>query len=44
MKQKQYCNKPNKDFNNGPHEKNYLKQIGILTHKFVPGKSTEIEL
>ena len=26
IKQKQYCNKFNKDFNNGPHQKKYLKR------------------
>ena len=27
IKQKQYCNKFNKDFKNGPHQKNLKKKI-----------------
>ena len=29
IKQKQYCNKFNKDFKNGPYQKNLLKKIKI---------------
>ena len=28
IKQKQYCNKLNKDFKNGPHQKKSLRKIG----------------
>ena len=30
LKQKQYCDKFNKDFKNGPHQKIYLKNIELL--------------
>ena len=30
MKQKKYCNKFNKDFKNGPHEKNLFKNCHLL--------------
>ena len=34
IKQEQYCNKFNKDFNNGPH-KNILKKISRIFYYFL---------
>ena len=34
IKQKQHCNKFNKDFKNGPHQKNLLKNIKKEEEKF----------
>ena len=33
IKQKQYCNKLNKDFKNGPHKKFFKKESGILLRR-----------
>ena len=32
IKQKQYCNKFNKDFKNGPHQKNFKKNVPIVLY------------
>ena len=32
MKQKQYCNKFNKDFKNGPHQKKKILKKKVLRH------------
>ena len=39
IKQKQYCNKFNKNFKNGPHQKNLLKKV--LRFKFCKGNGSQ---
>ena len=38
IKQKQYCNKFNKDFKNGPYQKIFKKMKSIKTNKIVGSK------
>ena len=40
-KQEQYCKKFNKDFENGSHQKNLLKNVAGFSH---PGQPVELNL